>query len=152
LVINGVVVAARVTDENKEKKKREKSELKAFAEASRPDIQEVKNGPENPPLTINKIPGTDRIQLLLNVDSQFLVDAKAMRSQEEEAAVDFVFKYGLALTAMGLLDAAKKTPEWEIDDAGCRKQIEGTVAGVARVIVPLCLSLPQKLPKLSKAA
>ena len=32
-----------------------------------------------------------------------------MRPKEEAAAVEFVFKYGLALTAMGLLDAVKKT-------------------------------------------
>jgi len=48
---------------------------------------------------------------------------------------------------MGLLDAIKKTPEWTADEAAARKRIEQSAAGVARVIVPLCLSLPKKLPK-----
>ena len=46
-----------------------------------------------------------------------------LRLAEEEAAVEFVFKYGLALTAMGLLDAAKKTPEWAKDDKLCRDRM-----------------------------
>jgi hypothetical protein len=70
-----------------------------------------------------------------------------MRPKEEEVAVAFVFKYGLALTAMGLLDAAKKTDDWKTDEAGCRQRIQETTIGIARVIVPLCLSLPKKLPK-----
>jgi hypothetical protein len=76
-----------------------------------------------------------------------LSEAKSLRPAEEEVAVEFVFKYGLALIAMGLLDAVKKTPEWTSDEAGCRKRIEESATGIARVIVPLCLSLPKKLPK-----
>ena len=125
---------------------------KAAAGPSRPDIQEVKTGPEGPPLTIESIPGSERLKLLLNVESQSLTQAKAMRPKEEEPAVEFVFKYGLALTAMGLLDAVKKTPEWESNPAECRKRIQDTAAGIARVIVPLCLSLPKKLPKSKLAA
>ena len=120
---------------------------KALAAPSRPDIQEVKNGPDAPPLTITQIPNTDRLKLLLNVESSLLVQAKAMRPKEEAMAVEFVFKYGLALTAMGLIDAAKKTDEWKDEQAACRKRIEDTAIGMARVIVPLCLSLPSKLPK-----
>ena len=48
---------------------------------------------------------------------------------------------------MGLLDAVKKTPEWTADEAACREHIQQSAAGIARVIVPLCLSLPKKLPK-----
>jgi hypothetical protein len=44
--------------------------------------------------------------------------------------VEFVFKYGLALIAMGLLDAIKKTLEWTSDEAGCRKRIEDSAAGI----------------------
>jgi hypothetical protein len=51
------------------------------------------------------------------------------------------------LISMGLLDAAKKTTAWEADEEGCRKRIEASAAGVGRVIVPLCLTLPKKLPK-----
>jgi hypothetical protein len=120
---------------------------KALAAPSKPDIQEVKNGPDAPPLTITQIPNTDRLKLLLNVESNLLVQAKAMRPKEEAMAVEFVFKYGLALTSMGLIDAAKKTEEWKTDQAACRKRIEDTTVGIARVIVPLCLSLPSKLPK-----
>jgi hypothetical protein len=120
---------------------------KALAAPSRPDIQEVKKGPDAPPLTIEPVPNTDRLKLLLNVESNLLVQAKAMRRKEEATAVEFVFKYGLALACMGLIDAAKKTEDWKLDQAACRKRIENTAIGIARVIVPLCLSLPSKLPK-----
>ena len=98
-------------------------------------------------LTIEKVPNTERLQLVLNKTSRLIEDAKKLRPKEEEAAVAFVFKYGLALTAKGLLDAAKKTELWKTDEAGCRERIEETAVGIARVIVPLCLSLPKKLPK-----
>jgi hypothetical protein len=136
-----------------EKEKKEPAEPtpprdpKVQAGPSRPDIKEVDNGPEAPPLTIEKIPNTDRLQLVLNITSGLLEDAKKLRPKEEEAAVAFVFKYGLALTAMGLLDTIKKTEAWTQDEAGCRVQIQETAKGIARVIVPLCLSLPKKLPK-----
>jgi hypothetical protein len=65
----------------------------------------VKEGPDYPPIKIEKDPKTGRFNLLINVESQLLMDAKKMRPAEEEAAVEFVFKYGLALAAMGLLDA-----------------------------------------------
>jgi hypothetical protein len=120
---------------------------KALAAPSRPDIREVKKGPDAPPLTIDKAPNGDRLSLLLNIQSNLLAQAKSMRPPEEAVAVEFVFKYGLALTSMSLIDAAKKTPEWETDPAGCRERIEQTASGIARVIVPLCLSLPSKLPK-----
>lgn len=120
---------------------------KALAAPSRPDIREVKTGPDAPPLTIDKVPNSDQLRLLLNVQSNLLVQAKEMRPPEDAIAVEFVFKYGLALTAMGLIDAAKRTPEWESDQAACRQRIEETAIGIARVIVPLCLSLPSKLPK-----
>jgi hypothetical protein len=120
---------------------------KALAAPSRPDIQEVNNGPDAAPLTILEIPNTERLKLLLNVDSNLLAQAKGMRPKEEASAVEFVFKYGLALTAMGLIDAAKKTDDWKNDPAACRARIEETAKGLARVIVPLCLSLPSKLPK-----
>jgi hypothetical protein len=123
------------------------------AAPSRPNIIEVKHGPEGVPITVDKEPGTERLQLAVNVESQMLTEAKASRDPTEAAAVEFVFKYGLALIAMGLLDTAKKTPEWEKDQACCRDRIGKAAAGVAKVIVPLCLTLPQKLPKkLSKAA
>jgi hypothetical protein len=53
----------------------------------------------------------------------------------------------LALAAMGLLDAMKKTQEWSDDEASCRDRVEQSAAAIARVIGPLCLSLPKKLPK-----
>lgn len=120
---------------------------KVQAAPSRPNIKEADNGPDKPPLTIEKVPNTERLQLVLNTTSSLLTAAKAMRPKEEEPAVAFVFKYGLALTAMGLLEAAKKTEAWQTDEPGCRRRIEETAVGIARVIVPLCLSLPKKLPK-----
>lgn len=114
---------------------------------SRIDVQEVKRGAEAPPLTIEPVPNTERFKLLLNVESSLLAQAKATRPQEEEAAVSFVFKYGLALAVLALLDKAKKNEDWKAKESSCRSQIEEAAAGIARVIVPLCLSLPKKLPK-----
>ena len=133
--------------EKTESKPRNPPSEKAEAGPSRPAIEEVKEGPEAPPLTIMSVPNTEQLKLLLNIESHLLTQAKAMRPKEDVAAVEFVFKYGLALTAMGLLDKAKRTEEWKTDPAGCRQRIEETAAGIARVIVPLCLSLPKKLPK-----
>jgi len=107
----------------------------------------VHNGLEAAPLTVEKEPGTERLQLQVNVDSRLLVEAKLLRQPEDAAAVEFVFKYGLALIAMGLLDSAKKTPEWSTNESECREQVSKSIWGVARVIVPLCLTLPQKLPR-----
>ncbi len=126
---------------------RESSEPLVQAGPSRPNIKEVDNKPDDLPLTIDRNPDTGRLQLLLNRKSHLLDDAKKLRPKEEEPAVEFVFKYGLALTAMGLLDAAQKTEAWKTDDAGCREKIQQTALGIARVIVPLCLSLPKRLPK-----
>ena len=108
---------------------------------------EVEKGPDEPPITVERDPESQNIQLAVNKTSRLLADAKSLRRKEEEAAVEFVFKYGLALIAMGLLDAFKKTPEWYTDEVSCRKKIEEAAAGIARVIVPLCLTLPEKLPK-----
>lgn len=128
-----------------------KPEPKVQAGPSRPDVIEVDNDPENLPITIEKVPNTEHFKLLLNRQSRLLSEAKGLRPAEEEEAVAFVFKYGLALTVMGLLEAIKKTPDWVKDEAGCRQRIEQSAAGIARVIVPLCLSLPKKLPKLAYA-
>jgi len=142
LIVKGNVVAPR------EKTTHEpKTDPKVDSAPSRPDIIEVNKGPNYPPITIERVPNTARFQLAINKDSYLLVDAKKLRPKEEEAAVEFVFKYGLALIAMGLLDAAKKTPEWEASEDACRKSIETHSAGAGRVIVPLCLTLPKKLPK-----
>jgi hypothetical protein len=120
---------------------------KVDAAPSRPDIVEVKKGPEHPPITIDKVPGTMRLRLAVNTESRLLAEAKDLRPPEEAAAVEFIFKYGLALIAMGLLDSAKKTAEWATDEVGCRERIAKSAVGVGRVIVPLCLTLPKKLPK-----
>jgi hypothetical protein len=147
LSIVGRVVAPREKAEPTEHPPKPTPEPTVQAGPSRPMVREVDRGPDAPPITIEKVPGTERLELLVNKGSQLLSDAKSLRPAEEEAAVEFVFKYGLALTAMGLLDTAKKTSEWTKDEAKCRENIEKSAAGVARVIVPLCLSLPKKLPK-----
>jgi hypothetical protein len=129
-----------------------KPEPKVQAGPSRPDLIEVVKGPDDPPITIEKVPDTERFKLVVNKGSHLLADAKKLRPPEEEPAVEFVFKYGLALTVMGLLDAVKKTPEWASNEAACRERIQQSAAGIARIIVPLCLSLPKKLPKPIHAA
>jgi len=50
----------------------------------------------------------------------------------------------------GLLDRMKKSEEWQTDEAGCREKIQTMAEGIARVIVPLCLSLPKNLPKVKE--
>jgi hypothetical protein len=120
---------------------------KTDAAPSRPDIIDVHNGPEASPITVDRVPGTTHLQLQVNVESRLLSEAKLMRLPTEAGAVEFVFKYGLALIAMGLIDSAKKTTEWNTNEVECREQISRVAAGVARVIVPLCLTLPKKLPK-----
>lgn len=149
LKVAGLVVAPI------EKAPREKKneDPKVAAASSRPDIIEVHRGADQPPITVESVPETKRLQIAVNIDSRLLAEAKLLRSTDEAAAVEFVFKYGLALIVMGLLDAAKKTPEWTSNEVECRKTIQESAAGVGRVIVPLCLTLPSKLPrKLSKAA
>lgn len=144
-----LVVKATITPP-KEKatyEKQEKEDPKVNPAPSRPDIIEVNKGPDAPPITIEKVPGTTRMKLAVNKDSHLLTQAKMLRPKEEEAAVEFVFKYGLALIAMGLLDSATRNPAWEVNDEPFRKEIEKSAAGIGRVIVPLCLTLPKKLPK-----
>ncbi|MDA9522598.1 hypothetical protein XI06_20510 [Bradyrhizobium sp. CCBAU 11434] len=114
---------------------------------SRPNVIEVNRGPDAMPLTIEKEPNTNRLVLAVNRDSKLLEQAKNLKKPEEVPAVEFVFKYGLALIAMGLLENVKHTDEWKNNEEQCRKNIQDHCAGVARVIVPLCLTLPQKLPK-----
>jgi hypothetical protein len=147
LSIIGHVVAPREKTPSEDHPPKPKPDPKVQAGPSRPDVTEVDRGPDDPPIIIEKAPDTGRLKLLVNRGSRFLSEAKSLRPPEEEAAVEFVFKYGLALTAMGLLDAVKKTPEWTADEAACRERIQQSAAGIARVIVPLCLSLPKKLPK-----
>jgi len=147
LTLNVTVIEAREPEEDEEKPPRTPKEPKVDASPSRPDIKEVDKGPDEPPLTIEKVPNTERLQLVLNTTSGLLEQAKVLRPKEEAPAVEFVFKYGLALTAIGLLDSIKKTEEWSRDEAACRGRIEESAKGIARVIVPLCLSLPKKLPK-----
>jgi hypothetical protein len=143
LVVNATIVEPR------EKTTREPPEKNQQTQdsPSRPDVIEVNNGLDGLPLAIQKVPGTGRLQLAVNKESRFLEQAKLLRSKEEVRSVEFVFKYGLALIAMGLLETVKQTEAWKINEEFCRKNIEEHCAGVARVIVPLCLTLPQKLPK-----
>jgi hypothetical protein len=143
LVVEAKVVAPR----EKTTHQPPKPNPKVDSAASRPDIIEVTRGPNAPPITVEREPKTKRLLLAVNKDSHLLLEAKQLRPIAEVAAVEFVFKYGLALIAMGLLDAAKKTPAWENDEVACRESIQRAAAGVGRVIVPLCLTLPKKLPK-----
>lgn len=71
---------------------------------TRPDIIDVYKGSEAAPITVEKVPETERLQLQVNVELRLLTEAKQLRPLEDAAAVEFVFKYGLALIAMGLLD------------------------------------------------
>lgn len=125
---------------------------KVDATASRPEIIVVENGPDDPPIEVGKKPNSDQLILIVNKGSKLLEEAKALRGRNEHAAVEFVFKYGLALVAMGLIDDAKKTAEWKTNEAACREKIGIAAKGIGRVIVPLCLTLPNKLPAARKLA
>jgi len=142
-----VVTSTIVPPREKTMPKAPKEPQQAQDSPSRPDVIEVMNGPEGLPLTIEKVPNTNRFQLAVNKESKLLDQAKLLKKPEEVPAVEFVFKYGLALIAMGLLENAKQTHEWKEKEEQCRKNIQEHCAGIARVIVPLCLTLPQKLPK-----
>jgi hypothetical protein len=142
-----VVTATIVPPREKAEPKPPKPPQTAQESPSRPNVIEVNRGPDALPLTIEKEPNTNRLQLAINKDSKLLEQAKNLKKPEDVPAVEFVFKYGLALIAMGLLENVKQTNEWKTNEPGCRKNIEEHCAGIARVIVPLCLTLPQKLPK-----
>jgi hypothetical protein len=143
LVVTATIVAPREKSEPKPPKEPQQAQ----DSPSRPNVIEVNRGPEALPLTIEKVPDTNRLQLAINKDSKLLEQARNLKKPEEVPAVEFVFKYGLALIAMGLLENVKHTDAWKTSEEQCRKNIQDHCAGVARVIVPLCLTLPQKLPK-----
>jgi hypothetical protein len=133
--------------EDKPTRSRTPPKPKVPAAPSQPEVKLVKHEPIDPPITIETNPKTQALELHVNENSEHLERARDMRSPSEREAVDFVFKYGLALTVMGLIDAAKKKGDWKEDEAGCRQRIQQAAIGIARVIVPLCMSLPSKLPK-----
>jgi hypothetical protein len=91
LSIKAVVVAPREKTTHEPPTKNPKVD----STPSRPDIKEVTKGLEDPPITVEKVPETNRLQLFLNKGSRLLVEAKEKRPKEEEAAVEFVFKVPL---------------------------------------------------------
>ncbi len=103
--------------------------------------------PGDPPITIEKNTENELLELHVNMKSEFLERAIAARSEREKDAVEFVFTYGLALAVMGMLDAVRNTDAWKSDPATCKDGIHRAGYGLARIIVPLSLSLSSKLPK-----
>jgi len=146
LTVNVTIVAAREERLPVEREPRVR-EPRVQAGPSQPDVTEQDLGPDEQAAKVVRDPTTSRLKIIINKTSRLLEEAKQLRSKSEEPAVAFVFKYGLALAVMGLLDSIKKTPAWQVDEADCREQIQTMAEGVARVIVPLCLSLPKNLPK-----
>lgn len=146
LTINARIVAPRPKADEDEKKKPERKE-KVQVGPSQPNVKEKDLGPDQPPVKIEKHPETGRLQIILNNTCSLLDNARKLRPKSEAPAVEFVFKYGLALAVMGLLDNERGTEAWKEDDSACRDRIEHMAIGIARVIVPLCLSLPKNLPK-----
>lgn len=120
---------------------------KAKAGRSRPRIKELENDPTDQAITIER--DSKGLVIYVNKKAQALDDARLKRPAGEAPAIEFVFKFGLALLAMSMIDRAHGSSEWEDDEAGCREQIARTVSGFDRVIVSLCLNLPKKLPKVS---
>ena len=147
LNLNVSVAAPRPARDRGEREQHEPRKPRVQAGPSQPDVAEQDLGPDAQPVKVEKDPTSTRLRIIINTTSRLLEEAKALRSKDDEPAVAFVFKYGLALAVMGLLDRMKKSSEWESDDADCREKIQTMAEGIARVIVPLCLSLPKNLPK-----
>ncbi len=76
LLIYVTVAAEKQPDEHEKADAKPPKEPKVQAGPSRPDIKEADKGPTEPPLTIEKVPNTERLQLVLNRTSQLLTDAK----------------------------------------------------------------------------
>ncbi|ESY65095.1 hypothetical protein X743_29750 [Mesorhizobium sp. LNHC252B00] len=144
LTIEATVVASREKTEKQPPK-----DQKVDMAPSRPDIIEVEGAPDDLPIRVERHPKTTRLTITINTGSRVLAEAKLLRPPEEEPAVRFVFKFGLALVAMGMIEAAKKTPEWATEEVSCRSAIDKSASAAGRVIVPLCLTLPKKLPKVA---
>ncbi|MFN8694936.1 MAG: hypothetical protein ACK5YB_04325 [Burkholderiales bacterium] len=141
-------VTEPVESPEREKRSRTSKNKSAVADQpSTPEIKEIDAGPDQLPLEVKRPPNKERLELLLNTSSKYLAEAIQQHSQEEELAVTFVFKYGLALAAMGQIEAIKQTPLWKTNETECLEQVNAATAGLARVIVPICLSLPKNLPK-----
>lgn len=144
LTIEATIVPPRAKTEKQPPK-----DQKVDMAPSRPDIIEIDGHPDDLPIRVDRDPKTTRLTITINTGSRVLSEAKQLRPPEEEPAVKFVFKYGLALVAMGLIEAAKKTPEWSTEEVTCRAGIDQSASAAGRVIVPLCLTLPKKLPKVA---
>jgi hypothetical protein len=145
LTINATIVPPRPPPEPRDPK--EKRDPKTQNQPSRPDVKEAALGADQPPVSIERNPQTHGLVICINTDSPLREAARTMRPPEEQQAVDFVYKYGLALATMGLLDYERTTDAWKENDAECRKRLAEQMSGLARVIVPLCLALPKNLPK-----
>lgn len=153
LQLRATVVEAVEREPGTPKGPKQPTPPKADAAPSKPSVREVTDKlPTDPPITILRNPSTNRLELLLNVNSELLTQARELRKSSEHPAVDWVFKYGLALVVMGLLDQARNTQEYKDKETEVHDRIAEQARGVARVIVPLCLSLPGKLPKQKDAA
>lgn len=146
LVVNAKVVRP-VT-----KKKRPTTDTKppkGKSGPSRPEILEVDHDLTDPPITVERDPERDVLQILFNRKAASFTEAKLRRPAEEEPAVHFVFKYGLAFLAMAMIEDALGTDDWKEDEPDVRSRIGQRASALAKVIVPLCLDLPKKLPKAS---
>src|SRR5207245_495023 len=79
LVVTATIVALR----EKAEPKPPKDPPQAQDSPSRPDVIEVNRGPDALPLTIEKVPNTNRLQLAINKDSKLLEQAKQTKKPEE---------------------------------------------------------------------
>lgn len=142
---------ATIVEPEAKKKRKPKGKGHKAKEGKRPaspNIIPVEGDVTEPAISVNRTP-KDELQILVNMKAEALNDAKMKRPPEESAAVEFVYKYGLALIVMAMVESEKDTSEWAEDEAGIRESIGDRVSGLARVIVPLCLTLPNKIPKVS---
>src|SRR5690242_6117196 len=73
LTITGHVVAPPEKSEQGENPPTPTPAPKVQAGPSRPDVREVDRGPDEPPITIEKVPGTGRLELLVNKGSKLLI-------------------------------------------------------------------------------
>lgn len=147
LTIDAVVVAREEKQENGPTKPRGSPKQRVPASPSQPEVKWVQRDPTDPPITIEKQPTSGLLELHVNRNSELLTAAKDQRGAKERDGVEFVFRWGLGLAVMGMIDAAKRSGEWKANEAIARDRIRDAATGIARVIAPLCLALPKKIPK-----
>ncbi|MCC6574621.1 MAG: hypothetical protein IT462_12630 [Planctomycetes bacterium] len=148
LKVNGRIVepVPVVAKPARPKKNGESRPDKNYATPSSPDVHDRDDlSPDDPPIKIVKKPESEVYVMFFNKKSALLENIAKTRPPEERKRVEFVFKWGLALVCMSLIDHKKQ--QGILDSQGVEDISKASFA-IGKVIVPICLTLPEKLPSL----